>query len=68
MPRPALVFPPYAPRVRCIRMRIRGLLVEGWDLLGAVLFWPYLSLFARWAASTARRMRFSLFSVDDSGS
>lgn len=37
MPRPAPVFPPYAPRVRC--MRIRGLLVEGWDLLGAVLFW-----------------------------
>ena len=67
MPRPAPVFPPYAPRVRC--MRIRGLLVEGWDLLGAVLFFgPYLSLFARWAASTARRMRFSLFSADDSGS
>ena len=37
MPRPAPVFPPYASRVRC--MRIRGLLVEGWDLLGAVLFW-----------------------------
>lgn len=37
MPRPAPVFPPYAPRVRC--MRIRGLLVGGWDLLGAVLFW-----------------------------
>lgn len=37
MPRPAPAFPPYAPRVRC--MRIRGLLVEGWDLLGAVLFW-----------------------------
>lgn len=66
MPRPAPVFPPYAPRVRC--MRIRGLLVEGWDLLGAVLFGPYLSLFACMAASTARRMRFSLFSADDSGS
>ena len=37
MPCPAPVFPPYAPRVRC--MRILGLLVEGWDLLGAVLFW-----------------------------
>lgn len=37
MPRPAPTLSPYAPRVRC--MRIRGLLVEGWDLLGAVLFW-----------------------------
>ena len=37
MPRPAPAFPPYAPRVRC--MRIRRLLVEGWDLLGTVLFW-----------------------------
>ena len=35
MPRPAPAFPPYAPRVRC--MCIRGLLVEGWDLPGAVL-------------------------------
>lgn len=65
MPRPAPAFPPYAPRVRC--MRIRGLLVEGRDLLGAV-FGLYLSHFARWAASTARRMRFSLFSADDSES
>ena len=32
--RPA--FPPYAPRVRC--MRFCGMLVEGRDLLGAVLF------------------------------
>ena len=37
MPRPAPVFPPYAPRVP--RVRFRGPFVDGWGLLGAVLFW-----------------------------